>query len=62
MNEIEAHLRDEFAGKALQGLLAGPCSRVTSVGVLDDVDAQLMANDAYIIADAMLKARRKPIE
>jgi hypothetical protein len=40
-------LRDWFAGQALQGLLA---STKTS-------DALTIAKDAYILADAMLRAR-----
>lgn len=41
-------LRDYFAGKALQGLLAS--TRTNSSGVL--------AKDAYNMADAMLEARK----
>ena len=39
-------LRDYFAAKAMQGLLAN-----------NNVDAQQIAQAAYIVADAMLKAR-----
>ena len=39
-------LRDYFAAKAMQGLCAG-----------NSTDAQLIARDAYVMADAMLKAR-----
>lgn len=41
-------LRDYFAAKAMQGLLAS--SKY-------DVDEEATASDAYIIADFMLKAR-----
>ena len=41
-------LRDYFAGKALAGLLASG---------EDSIDAETNAHDAYIIADAMIKAR-----
>ena len=43
-------LRDYFAAKAMQGLLAGK---------LISTDIQLIANDCYAMADAMLKARGK---
>jgi hypothetical protein len=39
-------LRDYFAAKAMEGLLAN-----------DNIDAQQIAKAAYIMADAMLKAR-----
>jgi hypothetical protein len=39
-------LRDYFAAKAMQGLLAN-----------NNIDAQQIAKAAYIVADAMLKAR-----
>jgi hypothetical protein len=41
-------LRDYFAAKAMQGLLAN-----------NNIDAQQIAKAAYIVADAMLKAREK---
>ena len=41
-------MRDYFAAKAMQGLLA------RSVG---NINAEIMANDAYQMADAMLRAR-----
>ena len=44
-------LRDRFAIAAMQGLIANP-------GVTD-LDADEIAHDAYIHADAMLKARRR---
>ena len=43
-------LRDYFAGKALAGLLASG---------EDSIDAETNAHDAYIIADAMLAARKE---
>jgi hypothetical protein len=41
-------LRDYFAAKAMQGLLAG---------TLESSDTGLIARDCYAMADAMLKAR-----
>lgn len=41
-------LRDYFASKAMQGLLAGS---------LKSSDTSLIARDCYAMADAMLKAR-----
>lgn len=46
-------LRDYFAAKAMQGILANP-------GQLDNVTdsaTEWVAKDAYRVADAMLKAR-----
>jgi hypothetical protein len=40
-------LRDYFAAKAMQGLLAGTTTS----------DGNMIVKDAYAIADAMLKAR-----
>ena len=42
-------LRDYFAAKVMQGLLAGK---------LTSTDLRLIANDSYAMADAMLKARQ----
>ena len=48
-NDMEGMtLRDYFAAKAMQGLLAGK---------LTSTDLHLIANDSYAMADAMLKAR-----
>ena len=41
-------LRDYFAAKALQGLVAGP---------LKSIDTSMIATDCYVLADAMLRAR-----
>jgi hypothetical protein len=41
-------LRDYFAAKAMQGLIAG---------TLESSDTGLIARDCYALADAMLKAR-----
>jgi hypothetical protein len=41
-------LRDYFAAKAMQGLLAG---------TLKSSDTSLIARDCYAMADAMIKAR-----
>jgi hypothetical protein len=43
-------LRDYFAAKAMQGLLAGS---------LKSSDTHLIARDCYAMADAMLKERNK---
>ncbi|QDH85564.1 hypothetical protein [Proteus phage vB_PmiP_RS51pmB] len=48
-----ASLRDMFAAKAMQGILSNP-------GQLDNVNkesAEWVSRDAYLVADAMLKAR-----
>lgn len=44
-------LRDYFAAKAMQGMLACPVQCAS--------DQHLIARDAYTIADAMLEARSK---
>lgn len=46
-------LRDYFAAKAMQGMLSNP----GMWDLLNERHAQLVAKDAYIMADAMLKAR-----
>ncbi len=47
-------LRDEFAGKAMQGILAGDHP------ITHQIDAeQVIAEVAYVTADAMLAARSK---
>lgn len=49
----DATLRDKFAMAAMQGILANP-------GQLDNVNdevAKWVASDAFLVADAMLKAR-----
>lgn len=45
-------LRDYFAAKALQGLLACPCPGFDREKWID------FARDAFILADAMLEARK----
>lgn len=42
-------LRDYFAAKAMQGLLAGTTTS----------DVEIITRDSYKVADAMLKAREK---
>lgn len=44
-------LRDYFAAKAMQGMLACPVTLIS--------DQHLLARDAYAVADAMLEARCK---
>ena len=48
-------LRDYFAAKAMQGLIASP--RGTPDG--SDATDVYYANSAYLVADAMLKAREQ---
>lgn len=51
----DATLRDYFAAKAMQGILSNP-------GQLDNVNkeaAEWISRDAYLVADAMLRAREK---
>jgi hypothetical protein len=43
-------LRDYFAAKAMQGMLAYPTRSTNAIDVL--------ASDAYIVADEMIKARQ----
>jgi len=45
-------LRDYFAAKAMQAILAHPDSRT-------DVDASVYAKGAFVMADAMISAREK---
>jgi len=45
-------MRDYFAAKAMQAMIAHPDSR-------DDVAADVYAKGAYVMADAMMKAREK---
>ncbi|MGP2900538.1 hypothetical protein [Serratia ureilytica] len=46
-------LRDYFAAKAMQGMLSNP----GMWDLLNERHAQYVAKDAYIMADAMLRAR-----
>lgn len=51
----DATIRDYFAAKAMQGILSNP-------GQLDNVNreaAEWVSRDAYLVADAMLRAREK---
>jgi hypothetical protein len=60
MNDMkEMDLRDWFAAQALAGLLANPVEPSTTDSPADELAATL-AEEAYIFADAMLKARLKP--
>lgn len=49
MYSLGMTLRDYFAAKAMQGMLACP--------VQPQSGADMYASDAYFVADAMLKAR-----
>jgi hypothetical protein len=53
-NFYEENLRDEFAGMALIGLLAGDPARPE-----DSAPAEAFASAAYDFADAMLEARKR---
>lgn len=46
-------LRDYFAAKAMQGILANPAQ----LDNVNDKSAEWVSRDAYQMADAMLKAR-----
>lgn len=48
-------IRDYFAAKAMQGMLSNP----GMWDLLNERHAQLVAKDAFIMADAMLKARNQ---
>jgi transcriptional regulator with XRE-family HTH domain len=50
-------LRDYFAAKAMQVILQSQYEDGIYVGDHDNVSEQVCANSAYIMADAMLKAR-----
>jgi hypothetical protein len=50
-------LRDYFAAKAMQTILASQYEDGIYVGDLDNDSEDVCANSAYIMADAMLKAR-----
>ncbi len=54
MPAVGMTLRDYFAAKAMQGLIASPR---TPLGTVNDVTDQLIAKLSYIMADAMLVAR-----
>ena len=47
-------LRDYFAAKAMQGLIASPR---TPSGTVGDVTSDLVANLSYAVANAMMGAR-----
>ncbi|WP_272684495.1 hypothetical protein [Providencia sp. PROV130] len=49
----DATLRDFFAAKAMQGILANPAQ----LDNVNDKSAEWVSRDAYLVADAMLKAR-----
>lgn len=50
-------LRDYFAAKAMNGMLSGTPDG--EQGAIDEHVAGFMATEAYILADAMLRARTK---
>ena len=57
--EQEMDLRDWFAGRALEGLLAGPNAPKKSRTESSDQYAQRVAEEAYAFADAMMRAQSK---
>ena len=50
-------LRDYFAAKAMQVILQSQYEDGIYVGDHDNISEQVCANSAYIMADAMMKAR-----
>jgi len=50
-------MRDYFAAKAMQVILQSQYEDGIYVGDHDNISEQVCANSAYIMADAMLKAR-----
>ena len=53
---LKVGLRDYFAGQALAGIMANPERHGHQVHAEDEF---FIAEDAYIVADAMLVARQK---
>jgi hypothetical protein len=53
-------VRDWFAGRALQGLLAGPSAPKKSKAEYSEQYAARVAGEAYAFAHAMLQVRAKP--
>jgi hypothetical protein len=52
-------MRDEFAGRAMQGMFANPCdSHDPDEETYEEYVAEI-GRCAYLMADAMLKAREK---
>tara|TARA_R110000868_G_scaffold277390_1_gene537181 strand:+ start:1130 stop:1414 length:285 start_codon:yes stop_codon:yes gene_type:complete len=63
-NEKGMSLRDYFAAAALKGFCANPHAHVGEIDVLQDcghegASFEEAANDAYRLADAMLKERKE---
>jgi len=61
MNHSGMDLRDYFAAKSMQGILANPdeMKHIVTDSENDLSEGENIANHAYYIADAMLKARTK---
>ena len=60
-SEINVSLRDYFAAQAMQGLLAnGWCSEERDINL--PAGCYEVAVDAYMMAEAMLKARKRYAE
>ncbi|HZT79458.1 MAG TPA: hypothetical protein VFA26_04535 [Gemmataceae bacterium] len=60
MANEDMDLRDWFAGRALQGLLSGPSAPKKSRSESPEQYAIRVAEEAYLFADAMLRARDEP--
>jgi hypothetical protein len=58
--EKELSLRDWFAGRALQGLLAGPNAPKKSGAESSEQYAVRLAEEAYLLAEAMMREGEKP--
>jgi hypothetical protein len=52
-------LRDYFAARAMQVILQSQYEDGIYIGDKDNISEQVCANSAYIMADAMLKAREQ---
>jgi hypothetical protein len=61
MTRDDIELRDWFACRALQGLLAGPNAPKKSKAEYPEQYAARVAEEAYAFADAMMQARAKPV-
>ena len=60
MAKDSINLRDWFAGRALEGLLAGPNAPKKSRAEYPEQYAARVAEEAYAFADAMTQVRAKP--
>lgn len=58
-NDPKNKLRDHFAGLAMNGILSGQVDKQGNGRLTDEVEAHSIAKESYLIADAMLKARKE---